>query len=151
MRLIYAIFLSLFCLNAYAHSDASTEAHYQVGRYSSVSTEPTKGQKDLLAVIIERQFDSSISTVGEAIQHILKNSGYRLADLNVSDPKLPILLNVPLPKAHRTLGPTSLRTALNTLAGPSWELIVDPVHRLISFELKRLYKESVKYMESNEG
>ena len=44
------------------------------------------------------------------------------------------LLDLPLPEAHRTLGPLPLRTALAILAGPAFRLVEDPVHRLISFE-----------------
>jgi conjugative transfer region protein (TIGR03748 family) len=138
MRLLTLIFLSLISLKAFSHShetDISSNDIYKVGRYSSVSTEPTHAQLDLLSVIIELDFPRSINTVGSALKFMLLNSGYRLAEQNVSDPNLKILLSSPLPNVHRSLGPISLRTALNTLSGTSWDLIVDPVHRLISFEL----------------
>ena len=138
MRLLSLIFLSLISLKAFSHSheiDISSNDLYKVGRYSSVSTEPTHAQLDLLSVIIELDFPRSINTVGSALKIMLLNSGYRLAEQNVSDPNLKILLGSPLPSVHRSLGPISLRTALNTLSGTSWDLIVDPIHRLISFEL----------------
>ena len=97
---------------------------------------------DLLAVIIEIRFPQSINSVGQALENMLVNSGFRLAELSAADPSLSILLNSPLPNVHRSLGPVSLRTALNTLSGPSWDLIIDPVHRLVSFELKQDYSFS---------
>ena len=41
---------------------------------------------------------------------------------------------LPLPDAHRRLGPMPLRLALQTLAGPAWRLLEDPVYRLVAFE-----------------
>jgi len=41
---------------------------------------------------------------------------------------------------HRVLGPVTLRNALNTLAGPVWNLVIDPVNRIVSFELLDEYK-----------
>ena len=145
MRLILALFLPLLSLQALGigeESNRSSLEEYSVGRYSSVSTEPTQAQMDLLAVIIEIRFPHSINTVGRALENMLVNSGFRLAELDVADPNLSILLNSPLPNVHRSLGPVSLRTALNTLSGSSWDLIVDPVHRLVSFELKQDYNFS---------
>jgi len=42
---------------------------------------------------------------------------------------------LPLPKVHHSLGPITLTQALSTLAGSPWRLVVDPIHRLISFQL----------------
>jgi type IV pili sensor histidine kinase/response regulator len=44
------------------------------------------------------------------------------------------LFALPLPDAHRSLGPMPLQTALETLTGPAFRLVEDPVHRLLTFE-----------------
>jgi len=124
-----------------AYGNSQFDSGYQVGRYSFANTEPTRAQRDLLAVIIELRFPTSLRTVGDALNTLLLNSGYRLADLDSSDPLLPVLLNSTLPAVQRKLGPISLRSALTVLAGPTWRLVVDPVHRLVSFDLKDTYKE----------
>lgn len=150
MRLIIVLFLSLLSLNALSHNsnfNQSSNVDYKVGRYSSISTKPTNAQKDLLAVIIEIKFPLAVDTVGSALELMLINSGFRLAELSAADPNLSILLNSPLPNIHRTLGPISLRSALNTLSGKSWDLIIDPVHRLISFELIDDYQLSFEHEE----
>ncbi|MBT6702643.1 MAG: hypothetical protein HOB14_13370, partial [Gammaproteobacteria bacterium] len=90
----------------------------------------------------EIYFPMSVDTVGSALDIMLINSGFRLADPSAVDPNLSILLNSPLPNIHRSLGPLSLRSALKTLSGSSWDLIIDPVHRLISFELINDYQLS---------
>ncbi len=120
-------------------ADTNHITSIQVGRYSSISTEPTLAQKDLLSSIVEVTFPTGITTVNDALNSLLLNSGYAMAKLSASDPKLPILLKQSLPLVHRTLGPITLRRALEALAGTPWELVVDPVNRLVSFELTRAF------------
>lgn len=151
MRLIIVLFTSLLSLSALSHNSEvsqSSDEDYKVGRYSSASTQPTIAQMDLLAVIVEIKFPHSIDTVGSALEIMLINSGFRLADQSAVDPDLSILLNSPLPKIHRTLGPISLEDALKTLSGRSWDLVIDPVHRLISFDLIKNYQLSFEREEA---
>jgi type IV pili sensor histidine kinase/response regulator len=68
------------------------------------------------------------ATVGEALHHVLRQSGYRLCES--PDAALSAL---PLPAAHRRLGPMTLRDALLTLAGPAWNLSVDDFSRQVCF------------------
>ena len=106
----------------------------QVGRYSALRAAPTAAQSHLLATLVTVRFPASVTTVGEAVQHLLARSGYRLADEVAADPARVGLFQLPLPAVHRALGPMSLQSALETLAGPAFRLVEDPVHRLLSFE-----------------
>ena len=106
----------------------------QVGRYASVQAVPTSAQVHLLSAMVRVQFSASVVSVGQAVDHLLQPSGYRLASETAADPSRRTLLNLPLPEPHRTLGPMPLQTALETLAGPAYRLVEDPVHRLVSFE-----------------
>ncbi len=106
----------------------------QVGRYAMVRAVPTRAQIDLLAAPVTVQFPASVDTVGKAVEHLLRPSGYRLAADAVADPSRAVLLGLPLPAVHRTLGPMPLQSALETLAGPAYRLVEDPLHRLVSFE-----------------
>ena len=107
----------------------------QVGRYSTMKTLPTTAQQNIFATVVNVQFDSSITTVGEAMRYLLEDQGIRLAVPKSKDHQVYTLIALPLPKVHRSLGPISLRHALETLAGPIWRLVQDPIHRLVSFEL----------------
>ena len=51
----------------------------QVGRYTSVRAAPTEAQANLLSTLVTVAFPSHVSTVGEAVRHLLSGSGYRLA------------------------------------------------------------------------
>ena len=106
----------------------------QVGRYSLLSVEPTEAQTDLLATTVTVQFPAQIQSVGESVRYLLRHSGYQLADTAALAPETLNLFALPLPSVHRQLGPMSLRRALETLAGATFHLVQDPVHRLIAFE-----------------
>ena len=107
----------------------------QVGRYSALRALPTVAQVDLLSATITARFPERIQTVGEAVRYLLQRSGYRLAHHHVANSVTADLLELPLPAVHRNLGPISLQQALETLIGPVFRLVLDPVHRLIAFEL----------------
>jgi conjugative transfer region protein (TIGR03748 family) len=106
----------------------------QVGRYSSMRPVPTEAQVNLLSALVTVRFPETVATVGQGVDQLLGPSGYRLAPDRVAEPSRATLLGLPLPEPHRSLGPMPLRTALETLAGPAYRLVEDPVHRLVSFE-----------------
>ncbi len=112
----------------------------RVGRYRTLEPVATTAQADPLAAVIDLSFPRpAVSTVGDALQHLLARSGYRLAGDKASDPAMQRLLVLPLSEVHRQLGPITLRNAFRTLAGDSFRLVIDPVHRLVSFELVDAY------------
>ena len=124
---------SLVLLSTVA-SPCAMAVEVQVGRYATVATVPTEAQARLLSAIVHVEFPGSVTRVGQAINHLLQPSGYRLSPQHAAEPTRQSLLNLPLPEPHRTLGPMPLKTALETLAGPVFRLVEDPVHRLVSFE-----------------
>jgi len=107
----------------------------QVGRYTLRSATPTEAQADLMTAVVTIRFSDRIQTIGEAVRYLLRDSGYRLASQIALDPETKALFRLPLPAVHRNLGPITLRQSLETLAGPTFRLVQDPVHRLIAFEL----------------
>ena len=126
-----ALFLGSFCLTGSADLLAGD---IPVGRYASVRAAPTEAQANLLSSTVTVEFPSRVSTVGEAVRHLLSGSGYRLVAETGADSARSDLLGFALPEAHRSLGPMSLQDALETLGGPALRLVEDPLHRLVSFE-----------------
>ncbi len=110
-----------------------------VGRYSLVSATPTEQQSELLSVMVTVTMPEPIQTVGDAIHHVLRPSGYQLARFDAQGLEVLQLLQRPLPQSHRTLGPMPLQDILLTLATPAFRLHIDPVHRLIAYDLKPEY------------
>ncbi|MFY0750983.1 PilL N-terminal domain-containing protein [Pseudomonas sp. NFX5] len=118
--------------------DTAEENHppeLRYGRYTLVSTEPTTEQRDLLAQIIEVNIPSSLSpSVQDALQYVLQRSGYSLCPDTAT---VKVLFTRPLPAAHYRLGPIPLRSALQVLAGPAWQLTTDEVGRSVCFEQQK--------------
>lgn len=114
-----------------------------VGRYSLVSATPTQQQTDILSVMVTVTMPELIQTVGDAVRHVLKPSGYRLARMTAQGPEVIQFLDRPLPQIHRKLGPMPLQDILLTLVSPAFRLHTDPVHRLIAYDLKPDYTEEL--------
>lgn len=110
------------------------EEEVQVGRYSSVQPIPTPAQQDIFLTVSSVEFPDSVKTVGDAFDYVLEEQGYQIAHGSKVDKKMEVLLALPLPKSHRSLGPMTLKSILETLAGPVWFLVQDPIHRLVAFE-----------------
>ncbi len=134
-----AIFLGSFYLTGSADLLAGD---VQVGRYASVRAAPTEAQGNLLFTLVTVEFPARVKTVGEAVQHVLRGSGYRLATEAAADPMRSDLLGFPLPEAHRSLGPMPHQDAVEALGVPAFRLVEDPLHRLVSFERCALLKRS---------
>jgi len=112
----------------------ASAAEVTVARYSTVQPAPSMAQRNPLAAPVLSVLPASVTRIGEAVVTLLGPSGYRLASPIAAEAERAELLDLPLPEAHRALGPLPLRTALKILAGPTFTLVEDPVHRLISFE-----------------
>lgn len=106
----------------------------QVGRYSAVAATPTAGQQNLLSVATAIDIPHDIKSVGDAVHWVLRSSGYRLAADSVLTEEVKDVLELPLPDVHRHFEPLPLSAVIGLMMGPSFRLVQDPIHRLISFE-----------------
>ena len=131
LRAATATVVAVFCIVTSVNLQAN---ELQVGRYSLYTATPTNAQRDLLAVTTTGRFPEEVQTVGDAVRYLLQRSGYRLATTESIGPDAMALFALPLPAAHQQLGPMTLRVALETLAGPAFNLVQDPVRRLITYE-----------------
>ena len=111
----------------------------RVGRYSAIVPGPLPSKPILL------RSRSTLSSPYPCRRSVTRSNGPShpaatgLQALHASCPSLSALLALPLPAVHRTLGPMRLDEALGALAGPAHTVVVDPVHRLVSFELRQRY------------
>jgi type IV pili sensor histidine kinase/response regulator len=117
-----------------AESANQESASVHLSRYRLQYPQPTIAQRDPLQRVIKSLHFNHQASVGSAITTLLKDSGYNLTSFH-PDARVYQLLALPLPKVHHSLGPITLTQALSTLAGSPWRLVVDPIHRLISFQL----------------
>ncbi|MDE1476128.1 PilL N-terminal domain-containing protein [Xenorhabdus bovienii] len=108
------------------------------GRYLLVSTDPTVAQRDLLSQLIDVHIPASQNpTVADALRYVLRQSGYSLCTAEKTND---ILYRQPLPSVHYQLAPIRLRTALQLMAGPAWQLEVDEVQRVVCHHLRQGYQ-----------
>lgn len=103
-------------------------------RYTLVSMEATSDQSRPLSTITSVSLGRDVDSVGDAINELLKGSGYRWQSQDSAD----LLLNdLPLPAVVRTMGPIRLSDALETLAGEAWVLRTDNLNRVVWFEVNQ--------------
>ena len=107
----------------------------RTGRYELRSLAPSRQQRELLAALVRVDFGPRVRTLGQAMRQLLRGSGFRLAPDSPHSTARQLLEDRPLPLVQRQLGPMPLGEALRTLAGEEWDLVVDPLHRLVSFDL----------------
>ena len=102
-----------------------------IARYAYLMPGSSHAQRHPLQVTLTQvRFPQEIATVGEAMNHLLTRSGYRL-DEQRSHWANTILMPQPLPEIHRDLGPIHLSEALTVLAGSAWRLKVNPLYRTL--------------------
>ncbi|QTF09673.1 pilus assembly protein PilL [Brenneria izadpanahii] len=107
-------------------------------RYLLVSTDPASVQRDPLSQIIDIRIPASVKpTVADALRYALRQSGYSLC---ATGPANGVLYRQALPAVQYQLGPMRLRTALQVLAGPAWQLDVDDVQRVVCHSLREGYQ-----------
>jgi len=121
-----------------------SENNLHVSRYVESTPGPTEAQFNPLHVVIPRvRFGNNVHSVGQAINVLLIDTGYRLARQH-PDKRVEQILKLRLPDIQRNMGPLTLEQALKTLVSDPWILSVDPVHRLVSYELPDLYRQPVR-------
>ncbi|EJP0467643.1 PilL N-terminal domain-containing protein [Escherichia coli] len=107
-------------------------------RYLLVSTAPQAAQRDPLSQVIDIRIPASLKpTVADAMRYALKQSGYTLC---ATGPANGVLYRQPLPAVQYQQGPVRLRTALQVMAGPAWQLEVDDVQRVVCHSLRAGYQ-----------
>ena len=112
-------------------------------RYTTERVGATPGQTALLKNVFREHIPPHITTVGEAIEYVLRPFGYQLLVDELKTESQYVLLALPLPKPHRTLGPITLAEALSVLGGDSFTSVINPVTRRVSFQLKDSYRSYI--------
>ena len=149
MPSLLACLLALACLSF--PGLGLTQSLVQTGRYTAVSTGPTVAQREPLQAVVTVTFPPDVTTIGGAVRALLADTGYALTDVLYWDPEVFQLHERPLPGVQRSLGPMTVFDALKTLAGPAFRVVVDPIHRLVSFEVdptaRTLHRDAVPELE----
>lgn len=111
----------------------------RTGRYSYTAVGAQAAQVDPMLAVIDVRLPPKVATVGQAVNHLLRRSGFNLLPPAPGDEAVSYLLNQPLPEVHRHLGPVTLREALLTLGGKAFLVNVDYVYRKVGYHVSPAY------------
>lgn len=128
-------------LTVSALTQSSDVKRVSVDRYTLATVEPHADQLDLMSVVVDVKFDSSIKTVGDAINELLGIHGFKIGPITMGGYSQYVLYLLPLPEIHRQIGPLHLEIALRVLGGESFDLNVNPVTREVVYRIKDAYDE----------
>ncbi len=127
--------LSTLCLfSSFAFAD-KPDQRVSESRYTSVALGAEVSQMDLFEGVVELSIPAEIDTVGQSLEYLISPHGYAIGDLQETKEQY-LLFTLPLPESHRHLGPMTLREAIHLLGGESFEPIINPVMRSLTYVLK---------------
>ncbi|WP_287018164.1 FimV/HubP family polar landmark protein [Cycloclasticus sp.] len=124
-----------------ANTTDTTDSRILESRYISAQVGPEDAQTDLLKSIIDIQVPEQITTVGGALDYLLRPYGFQL-DVSHEVDEQPevdeqyLLLVLTLPEPHRKLESMTLMDALITLGGKSFRPLINPVKRSVRYQLR---------------
>ncbi|KIS41947.1 pilus assembly protein PilL [Kosakonia radicincitans] len=125
-RLLVALLLTTF--HGVAAGSLSVPEVTRYDRYLLVNTSPGSSPLEQLTTLsVPPGFHPA---VGEALQYLLRDSGWSLC---LPDASRAQLYTLPLPLSQYRIGPQRLKTSLHLLAGPAWQLTFNETRREVCF------------------
>ncbi len=128
--------LLIVCAFTLCASTVNAQQYYGNG-YTIVEGEKVSIGGDLDAMVYK---SIQANSVQGGLRELLRGSGWQLADYHNADPDISRLYQQNYPDYKRTLNPIKLSDALQYIAGDAWDLVVDPVNKLVSFQLSEKYR-----------
>lgn len=118
------------------------------GRYALVSVSPEAGQKYLLDQLVEVNLHKGqkrklyTANVERGLRETLQNTGFSLCHAAYPS-DVATLFSLPLPKVHYEFGPMRLREALQMIAGPAFDVVLNDITRTICFSTRPVVVEEL--------
>ncbi|WP_162789643.1 FimV/HubP family polar landmark protein [Cycloclasticus sp. PY97N] len=138
-----AILTMIFALplTVQANTTGTADSRILESRYLTVQVGPEVAKTDLLKSIVDLRVPEKITTVGGALDFLLRPYGFQLDDSHEVDEQPEadeqyLLLVLTLPEPHRNLESMTLMDALTTLGGKSFLPLINPVKRSVRYQLR---------------
>lgn len=138
-----AILTIVFALPLTVQADTTDTVDSRIleSRYLTVQLGPEVAKTDLLKSIVDLRVPEKITTVGGALDYLLRPYGFQLDDSHEVGERPEadeqnLLLVLTLPEPHRNLGSMTLMDALTTLGGQSFRPLINPVKRSVRYQLR---------------
>ncbi|MGX4677400.1 FimV/HubP family polar landmark protein [SAR92 clade bacterium H246] len=139
-----AILTIVFALPLTVQADTTDTVDSRIleSRYLTVQLGPEVAKTDLLKSIVDLRVPEKITTVGGALDFLLRPYGFQLDDSHEADKQSEadeqyLLLVLTLPEPHRNLGSMTLMDALTTLGEKSFRPLINPVKRSVRYQLRK--------------
>ena len=105
-------------------------------------TQLPEHQIDPLRAIVSVDYPESVRSIRDATLYTLHSIGYSLVEQGErTAPELQTLLDAPLPIVQRQIHQVPVSEVLRALGGIGYVLVVDHIHRLVTFDPKPIYAE----------
>lgn len=105
-------------------------------------TQLPEHQIDPLRAIVSVDYPESVRSIRDATRYTLHSIGYSLVEQGErTAPELQTLLDAPLPIVQRQIHQVPVSEVLRALGGIGYVLVVDHIHRLVTFDPKPIYAE----------
>lgn len=124
-----------------AERDSISKQH--VSRYLKIDTSIKDDQLWTLNEVVDFKA-SEYQTIKAALQALLARSGYQLDPQVDSVTVIRTIINKPVPVIHSEFIGNKTHDIARALIGPTFNLVVDPINRLVNFELSQEYAELVQ-------
>ena len=128
-------------LTVQANTTDTTDSRILESRYLTVQVGPEVAKTDLLKSIVDIRVPEKVTTVGGALDFLLRPYGFQLDGSHEADEQSEaneqyLLLILTLPEPHRNLRSMTLMDALITLGGKSFRPLINPVKRSVRYQLR---------------
>ena len=134
-NILSSLIISCFLITV-SYASVNSVDSIQTSRYTTQTNGLKDYQVDLLQQSVSIKFNDSIQTINQAVEALLKFSGFHLLPLNEQNKLAQVMLSNPLPNALREIKQATLKQALTGLTGGVFNIVVDPIYRTIAFKPK---------------
>ncbi len=123
-------------------TNANETGYYQVSRYLEAKMVAKPSQLNPLDSVIRIKFPITVSSVKDAIDYVLDDSGYEIVHEQFWTPEMKIILSAQIAHTQRDLSLTPLKISdvINVVVGDAFYVVSDPLRRKVSVVLKDEYR-----------
>jgi len=114
---------------------ASAEGNTQVGRYLTVEPVAELHARFPLVEVSDVAIPQEVLEIRSAMSFVLEGTGYSVAPPEYLDPRSQQMLDSPVALTQRVMQKVTRLNALAALAGPGFEVVVDPLSRRVAFDV----------------
>jgi conjugative transfer region protein (TIGR03748 family) len=140
MVIVTLTLLLTMTINVIHHSAFAISGSTTLDRYLTSAASVNVPQPSVLSQIITLKLPANVHTIGDAMNYVLTFSGYQLVAADKQSKLLQNLLANRLSVTDRDFTAITVHDALSQLSAPAFTPVIDPVHRLVNFKLKKNYE-----------